>query len=55
MKNLELEMMGVQEMNIVEMSEYTGGIDPILIPVIIVGVAAVVLYVMGIPIDNKMV
>ena len=53
MKNLELEMMGVQEMGIVEMNEYTGGVSPI--PFIVTGatvVAVVALYVIGLTTDN---
>jgi len=31
MKNLELETIGVQEMNIAEMNEHVGGIAPIIL------------------------
>ena len=51
MKNLELEKMGVQEMNNTEMNEHTGGIS--VIPVIVAGVVVVVLYVIGFTMDIR--
>ena len=51
MKNLELEKMGVQEMNNTEMNEHTGG-SPILIPIALAGFSAAILYVVII-VDNQ--